>query len=64
MNQAYKCIYPNKGASGVSEITVEKLKSYLREHKEELCSQLASVSTPHKQPYELKSKKEMLKCVN
>lgn len=40
MNQAYKRVYRNKGTSGVDGITVEELKSYLREHKEELRSQI------------------------
>ncbi|MGM0125472.1 hypothetical protein IGI37_002871 [Enterococcus sp. AZ194] len=40
MNQAYKRVYRNKGASGIDGITVEKLKTYLREHKEELRSQI------------------------
>ncbi|MCB5950947.1 group II intron reverse transcriptase/maturase [Enterococcus sp. BWT-B8] len=40
MNQAYKRVYRNKGASGVDGITVEELKEYLREHKEELRSQI------------------------
>ncbi|MFQ7234609.1 MAG: group II intron reverse transcriptase/maturase [Enterococcus hulanensis] len=41
MNQAYKRVYRNKGASGVDGITVGELKSYLREHKEELRSQIS-----------------------
>lgn len=40
MNQAYRRVYHNKGTSGVDGITVEELKSYLREHKEELRSQI------------------------
>ncbi|AOM34913.1 MULTISPECIES: group II intron reverse transcriptase/maturase [Enterococcus] len=40
MNQAYKRVYRNKGASGVDGISVEELKAYLREHKEELRSQI------------------------
>lgn len=40
MNEAYKRVYRNKGVSGVDGITVEELKSYLREHKEELRSQI------------------------
>lgn len=40
MNEAYKRVYRNKGANGVDGITVEELKSYLREHKEELRSQI------------------------
>ncbi|OTN95704.1 hypothetical protein A5810_000009 [Enterococcus faecium] len=40
MNQAYKRVYRNKGTNGVDGITVEELKSYLREHKEELRSQI------------------------
>lgn len=40
MNQAYKRVYRNKGASGVDDISVEELKEYLREHKEELRSEI------------------------
>ncbi|MDQ8216068.1 hypothetical protein Q3C33_12760 [Enterococcus faecium] len=40
MNQAYKYVYRNKGASDVDGITVEELKSYLREHKKELRFQI------------------------
>ncbi len=40
MNEAYKRVYRNKGVSGVDGITVEELKSYLREHNEELRSQI------------------------
>ena len=40
MNQAYKRVYRNKGTSGVDGISVEELKEYLREHKEELRSQI------------------------
>lgn len=36
MNQAYKRVYRNKGASGVDGVTVDELKLYLREHKDEL----------------------------
>jgi len=40
MNRAYKRVYRNKGTSGVDGISVEELKAYLREHKEELRSQI------------------------
>ena len=40
MNQAYKRVYRNKGTSGVDGITVGELKSYFREHKEEIRSQI------------------------
>ncbi|MEH7419251.1 group II intron reverse transcriptase/maturase [Neobacillus drentensis] len=36
MNQAYLRVYKNKGASGVDGITVDELKQYLRENKDEL----------------------------
>ncbi|EKS8366155.1 group II intron reverse transcriptase/maturase [Bacillus cereus] len=36
MNEAYLRVYKNKGASGVDGITVEELKQYLKEHKDEL----------------------------
>lgn len=36
MNEAYLRVYRNKGASGVDGITVDELKQYLRENKEEL----------------------------
>ncbi len=36
MNEAYKRVYRNKGASGVDGVTVQELKSYLKENKDEL----------------------------
>jgi len=36
MNEAYLRVYKNKGASGVDGITVNELKQYLRENKDEL----------------------------
>lgn len=36
MNEAYLRVYRNKGASGVDGITVEELKQYLKENKDEL----------------------------
>ena len=36
LNNAYKQVYKNKGASGVDGVTVEELFSYIREHKEEI----------------------------
>lgn len=40
LNQAYKKVVANKGASGIDEITVEELGSYIRENQEELISSL------------------------
>jgi len=36
MNEAYLRVYRNKGASGVDGITVDELKEYLKENKDEL----------------------------
>lgn len=36
MNKAYLRVYRNKGASGVDGITVDELKEYLKENKDEL----------------------------
>lgn len=36
MNDAYLRVYRNQGASGVDGITVDELKEYLKEHKDEL----------------------------
>ncbi|WP_235991908.1 MULTISPECIES: group II intron reverse transcriptase/maturase [Metabacillus] len=36
MNEAYLRVYKNKGASGIDGVTVDELKQYLKEHKEEL----------------------------
>ncbi len=40
MNEAYLRVYRNKGAGGVDGVTVKELKAYLREHKEELRTQI------------------------
>lgn len=40
MNEAYKRVFQNKGASGVDGMTVEELKDYLKEHKDELRTQI------------------------
>ena len=36
LNNAYKQVYKNKGASGIDGVTVEELFSYIREHQEEI----------------------------
>jgi len=36
MNEAYLRVYKNKGASGVDGVTVDQLKQYLKENKDEL----------------------------
>ena len=36
LNNAYKQVYKNKGASGVDGVTVEEMFSYIKEHKEEI----------------------------
>lgn len=40
MNEAYKRVYRNKGASGIDGVSVEELKAHLREHKDELRAQI------------------------
>lgn len=40
MNQAYRKVKANKGASGVDGITVDGVLTYVREHKEELIKSL------------------------
>jgi RNA-directed DNA polymerase len=36
MNEAYLRVYKNKGASGVDGVTIDELKQYLKENKDEL----------------------------
>ena len=36
MNEAYLRVYKNKGANGIDGITVDELKQYLKENKDEL----------------------------
>ena len=40
LNNAYKQVYKNKGASGVDGVTVDELFSYIREHKEEILEKI------------------------
>lgn len=40
LNRAYKKVVANKGASGIDDITVEELGSYIRENQEEIISSL------------------------
>lgn len=40
LNNAYKQVYKNKGASGVDDVTVEELFLYIKEHKEEILWQI------------------------
>jgi len=40
LNNAYKQVYKNKGASGVDGVTVEELFSYIRVHKDEILMQI------------------------
>ena len=47
LNEAYKRVYANKGASGVDGVTVEELLDYLKEHKAEL---LESIRTRRYKP--------------
>ncbi|WP_419882725.1 hypothetical protein ACN6MY_03255 [Peribacillus sp. B-H-3] len=36
MNEAYLRVYKNKGTSGIDGVTVDELKQYLKENKDEL----------------------------
>ena len=47
LNEAYRRVYMNKGASGVDGVTVDELLGYLREHKAEL---LESIRTRRYKP--------------
>lgn len=40
LNEAYKKVYRNKGASGVDGVTIKELKDYLKEHKHKLLSEI------------------------
>src|SRR5690625_5406835 len=40
MNDAYKQVYRNKGASGVDGVTIDDLAYHLRKHKDELRNQI------------------------
>ena len=51
LNEAYKRVYANKGASGVDGVTVEELLSYLKDHKAEL---LESIRTRKYKPQPVK----------
>ena len=36
LNKAYLQVFRNKGAAGIDGVTVEELKDYLKEHKDEI----------------------------
>lgn len=36
LNKAYLQVYRNKGAAGVDGVTIEELKQYLKDNKEEI----------------------------
>ncbi len=38
LNNAYKQVYKNKGASGVDGVIVDELFAYIKEHKDEILS--------------------------
>ena len=40
LNEAYLQVYRNKGTAGVDGVTVEELKEYLKEHKEEIITKI------------------------
>ena len=40
LNNAYKQVYKNKGASGVDGVSVDELFSYIKEHKEEILDKI------------------------
>jgi RNA-directed DNA polymerase len=44
LNQAYRQVKANKGAPGVDGITIEMVKNYIAEHKEEILQSLLDVS--------------------
>jgi len=40
LNEAYKKVYRNKGASGVDGVTIHELKDYLKEHKRKILNDI------------------------
>lgn len=40
LNEAYLQVYRNKGAAGVDDVTVDELKAYLKENRDNLISQI------------------------
>lgn len=44
MNQAYRKVKANKGAAGVDGVSIERLPTYIREHKEEFLEELLAGS--------------------
>lgn len=44
LNNAYKQVCKNKGASGADGVTVEELFLYIKEHKEEILWQIRNIN--------------------
>ena len=40
LNNAYKKVYQNRGASGIDGITVEEVSDYLKEHKDKIITKI------------------------
>lgn len=40
LNKAYLQVYRNKGASGIDGVTVDELKQYLKENKDEILTKI------------------------
>jgi retron-type reverse transcriptase len=64
MNEAYIRVYKNKGASGVDGVTVDELKQYLKENKDELRQRIRTRKYQPQAALRWRSQKKMERCAN
>ena len=64
MNEVYLRVYKNKGASGVDGVTVDELKQYLKENKNELRQRIRTRKYQPQTALRVEFQKRMVRCAN